>query len=50
MAGLIGEAFIDERHYGGANFAYNDGRAERSTNLKEMLARDWDLDPTTPNQ
>lgn len=50
IAGLLGEAFIDERHYGGANFAFPDGHAERSTKLKSKLALDWDLDPTTPNQ
>ncbi len=47
IAGLEGEAYIDERHYGGANYAYNDGHAERSTTLKEKLAEDWDLDPAT---
>jgi len=50
IAGLEGEAYIDERHYGGANYAYNDGHAERQTGLKEQLAEDWDLDPNTPNQ
>ncbi len=50
IAGLEGEAYVDERHYGGANFCFNDGHAERSTNLKERLAEDWDLDPNTPNQ
>lgn len=50
IAGLLGEAFIHERHYGGANFLYNDGHAVRSTRLKEELAEDWDLDPDTPNQ
>ncbi|MBL8878292.1 MAG: prepilin-type N-terminal cleavage/methylation domain-containing protein [Phycisphaerales bacterium] len=50
IAGLQGEAYVDERHYGGANFAYNDGHAERSTQLKEKLAEDWDLDPRTPNE
>jgi prepilin-type N-terminal cleavage/methylation domain-containing protein/prepilin-type processing-associated H-X9-DG protein len=50
IAGLEGEAYIDERHYGGANYAFNDGHAERSTNLKEQLAEDWDLDPNTPNE
>lgn len=49
IAGLEGEAYIDERHYGGANFAFPDSHAERSTNLKERLAEDWDLDPNTPN-
>jgi prepilin-type N-terminal cleavage/methylation domain-containing protein/prepilin-type processing-associated H-X9-DG protein len=49
IAGLEGEAFIDERHYGGANYSFNDGHAERSTTLKERLAEDWDLDPNTPN-
>lgn len=50
IAGLQGEAFIHERHYGGANFSFNDGHAVRSTILKEDLAFDWDLDPDTPNQ
>jgi prepilin-type N-terminal cleavage/methylation domain-containing protein/prepilin-type processing-associated H-X9-DG protein len=50
IAGLEGEAFIDERHYGGANYAFNDAHAERSTGLKEQLAQDWDLDPNTPNE
>lgn len=50
IAGLEGEAYVDERHYGGANFAFNDGHAERSTQLKEKLAEDWDLDPRTPNE
>lgn len=50
IAGLEGEAFVDERHYGGANYAFNDGHAERSTQLKEKLAEDWDLDPRTPNE
>lgn len=50
LAGLEGEAYIDERHYGGANYAFNDGHAVRSTNLKEQLAEDWDLDPNTPNR
>lgn len=50
IAGLEGEAYIDERHYGGANYAFNDGHAIRSTNLKEQLAADWDFDPNTPNQ
>jgi len=50
IAGLEGEAYIDERHYGGANYCFNDGHAIRSTNLKEQLAEDWDLDPNTPNQ
>lgn len=50
VAGLEGEAYIHERHYGGANFAYNDGHAARSTSLKEKLALDWDLDPRTPNR
>ncbi len=48
IAGLAGEAYIDERHYGGANFAFRDGHAQRSTTLKEQLAIDWDLDPNTP--
>ena len=50
IAGLEGEAYIDERHYGGANYAFNDGHAVRSTQLKEELAKDWDLDPDTPNE
>lgn len=50
IAGLHGEAYIDERHYGGANYAFNDGHAVRSTNLKERLAEDWDLDPLTENE
>ncbi len=50
IAGLEGEAYIDERHYGGANYAFNDGHAVRSTNLKEKLAEDWDLDPNTLNE
>jgi prepilin-type N-terminal cleavage/methylation domain-containing protein/prepilin-type processing-associated H-X9-DG protein len=50
IAGLEGEAYIDERHYGGANYAFNDAHAERSTSLKEQLAQDWDLDPNTPNE
>lgn len=48
LAGLEGEAFIDERHYGGAVYAFRDGHAERSTTLKRQLASDWDLDPNTP--
>ncbi len=50
LAGLEGEAYIDERHYGGANFSFRDGHVERSQTLKEQLALDWDLDPDTPNQ
>jgi prepilin-type N-terminal cleavage/methylation domain-containing protein/prepilin-type processing-associated H-X9-DG protein len=50
IAGLEGEAYIDERHYGGANYAFNDGHAVRDTNLKEKLAEDWDLDAETPNR
>ena len=50
IAGLEPEAYIDERHYGGANYAYNDGHAARSTALREQLAEDWDLDPNTPNR
>jgi prepilin-type N-terminal cleavage/methylation domain-containing protein/prepilin-type processing-associated H-X9-DG protein len=49
VAGLEGEAYIDERHYGGANYAFRDGHVERSTTLKERLALDWDLDPETEN-
>jgi prepilin-type N-terminal cleavage/methylation domain-containing protein/prepilin-type processing-associated H-X9-DG protein len=47
IAGLEGEAYVDERHYGGANYAFNDGHVERRTNLKRELALDWDLDPNT---
>ena len=50
IAGLTGEAYIDERHYGGANYAFRDGHVERKTKLKEDLAEDWDLDPDTPNE
>ncbi|MGD8451434.1 MAG: type II secretion system protein [Phycisphaerae bacterium] len=50
LAGLEGEAYIDERHYGGTNYAFNDGHAVRSTNLKEQLAEDWDLNPDTLNR
>ncbi|MFQ5807108.1 MAG: prepilin-type N-terminal cleavage/methylation domain-containing protein [Phycisphaerae bacterium] len=50
IAGLEGEAYIEERHYGGANYAFRDGHVERSTTLKEELAEDWDLDPDTDNQ
>ena len=50
IAGLQGEAYIDQRHYGAANYVFNDGHAERSTSLKEHLALDWDLDPNTPNE
>ncbi|TWT41986.1 hypothetical protein RAS1_31130 [Phycisphaerae bacterium RAS1] len=50
IAGLLGEAYIDERHYGGANYAYNDGHAARSLILREQLATDWDLDPSTENR
>jgi prepilin-type N-terminal cleavage/methylation domain-containing protein/prepilin-type processing-associated H-X9-DG protein len=50
IAGLEGEAYIDERHYGGANYAYRDGHVERSTTLKQRLAEDWDLDPETENR
>lgn len=50
IAGLEGEAYIDERHYGGANYAFNDGHAERDINLKEKLAEDWDLNPYTLNE
>lgn len=50
IAGLEGEAYIDERHYGGANYSFNDGHVERSTSLKELLAEDWDLDPDTLNE
>ncbi len=50
IAGLEGEAYIDERHYGGANYCFNDGHAVRSTSLKEELALDWDLNPDTENE
>ncbi len=50
IAGLEGEAYIDERHYGGANYAFRDGHAVRDTGLKEKLAEDWDLDPDTENE
>jgi prepilin-type N-terminal cleavage/methylation domain-containing protein/prepilin-type processing-associated H-X9-DG protein len=50
VAGLEAEAYIDERHYGGANYAFNDGHAVRDTGLKERLALDWDLDPNTDNE
>jgi prepilin-type N-terminal cleavage/methylation domain-containing protein/prepilin-type processing-associated H-X9-DG protein len=50
IAGLEGEAFIDQRHYDGANYAFPDGHAERSTKLRQMLADDWDLDERTPNR
>jgi prepilin-type N-terminal cleavage/methylation domain-containing protein/prepilin-type processing-associated H-X9-DG protein len=49
IAGLEGDASIEERHYGGANFAFNDGHVERSVTLRERLAEDWDLDPDTDN-
>lgn len=49
LAGLAGEAFIDERHYGGANYIFPDGHADRSTSLKAKLAADWDLDSRTEN-
>lgn len=50
IAGIAGEAYIDERHYGGANYAFNDGHVIRSTTLKRQLALDWDLDPATTNR
>lgn len=50
IAGLLGEAYVDERHYGGAAYAFRDGHVERSTTLKESLALDWDLNPQTPNE
>ncbi len=50
LAGVEGEAYIDERHHGGANYAFPDGHAERSTGLKEELALDWDLNPRTENE
>ena len=50
IAGLEGDAYVDERHYGGANFAFRDGSARRETRLKEDLALDWDLDPRTQNR
>ena len=49
IAGLEGEAYIDQRHYGGANYAFNDGHAERSSVLKQTLAHDWELEPNVPN-
>lgn len=49
IAGLEGEAYIDERHYGGANYSFNDGHVVRDATLKERLAEDWDLNPSTPN-
>jgi prepilin-type N-terminal cleavage/methylation domain-containing protein/prepilin-type processing-associated H-X9-DG protein len=49
IAGLVGESYIDERHYGGANYAFSDGHAVRDTALKERLAEDWDLDALTLN-
>ncbi|MBI5863197.1 MAG: prepilin-type N-terminal cleavage/methylation domain-containing protein [Planctomycetes bacterium] len=50
IAGLEGEAFIDERHYGGANYVFKDGSSQRNVRLREDLALDWDLDPETPNR
>ncbi len=50
IAGLEGEAYIDERHYGGANYAFSDGHAIRSTTLKEQLAENWELNPNIPSQ
>lgn len=50
IAGLEAEAYVDERHYGGALFSFRDGHVERSTSLKETLAVDWDLNPETPNE
>jgi prepilin-type N-terminal cleavage/methylation domain-containing protein/prepilin-type processing-associated H-X9-DG protein len=50
VAGLEGEAYVDERHYGGANFAFRDGHVERSVSLRERLAEDWDLDSDTENR
>jgi prepilin-type processing-associated H-X9-DG protein len=50
IAGLEGEAYIDERHYGNANYAFRDGHVEGSATLKERLAEDWDLDPDTENR
>jgi prepilin-type N-terminal cleavage/methylation domain-containing protein/prepilin-type processing-associated H-X9-DG protein len=50
IAGLEGEAYIDERHYGGANYAFFDGHVDRDTQLKEKLAEDWDLNPATENR
>jgi prepilin-type N-terminal cleavage/methylation domain-containing protein/prepilin-type processing-associated H-X9-DG protein len=50
IAGLEGEAYIDERHYGSANYVFNDGHGERSDTLKQRLANDWDLDPETENR
>lgn len=35
---------IAERHYGGANYAYLNGSVSRSRDLREQLAKDWDMD------
>jgi prepilin-type processing-associated H-X9-DG protein len=40
---------FDDRHFGGVNFLFVDGHAERSTTLRDELADDWDLDPRTKN-
>ena len=50
IAGLEGEAYIDERHYGMASYVFGDGHGEHSETLKERLALDWDLDPETQNR
>ena len=50
IAGLEGEAYIDERHFNSANYVFNDGHGERSETLKRELAYDWDLDPDTENR
>jgi prepilin-type N-terminal cleavage/methylation domain-containing protein/prepilin-type processing-associated H-X9-DG protein len=47
LYGTETQAYIDERHYGGANYVYSDGHAERSIGLKEDLVQDWDLNPET---
>jgi len=40
---------FDDRHFGGVNFLFVDGHAERSITLRDELAEDWDLDPRTKN-
>lgn len=37
---------FDDRHYGGVNFLFVDGHADRSTTLRSQLAIDWNLDGT----
>lgn len=34
---------ISDRHYGGANYLFPDGHADRDGRMRERLARDWDL-------